>query len=247
MSIAVIEARACKNHLLARLSDEHFQVILPLLQMVETNLQDVLLQQGEKIEHIYFPCNCIQSCIVLLEDGSSVEVGTIGNEGFTGVEVLLDAPFATETVVCQIAGMSLRMRVEALRNVLSDVPDLLPLLQRSGQAYLTQVSQPVACNRMHSVDLRFARWLLITHDRVQGDEFSITQDFLAGMLGVHRPSISVVAGLFQQAGMIKYSRGRMQILVRVRLEEASCECYGVVREKFKRLIGEVAVDRHHRF
>ena len=172
-----------------------------------------------------------------LEDGSAVEVGTIGNESFTGIEMLLDATLATQTVVCQIGGPSLRMDAENFRRVIGGASALTRILRHSAQAYLTQVSQSVACNRLHSTDMRFARWLLITHDRVQHDEFELTQEFLAAMLGVHRPSVSVVAGLFQQAGMIRYSRGRMKILNRDRLEETTCECYATVRRHFERLLG----------
>jgi CRP-like cAMP-binding protein len=172
-----------------------------------------------------------------MEGGSGVEVGTVGNEGFTCVEALFDARIALETVVCQIEGSSLRIPIEDFRNLISEPGDLTRLLHRSGQAYLSQVSQSVACNRLHSIDMRFARWMLITHDRVQGNEFTLTQEFLAAMLGVHRPSVSTVAGIFQHAGMIKYSRGHMKILDREKLEEASCECYQVVRGHFERLLG----------
>jgi CRP-like cAMP-binding protein len=121
--------------------------------------------------------------------------------------------------------------------VFADARALSKILKCSGQAYLAQVSQSVACNRLHSTDIRFARWLLVTHDRVEGNEFEITQEFLAAMLGVHRPSISVVAGLFQQAGIIQYTRGHMKILDRARLEESACECYAMVRGQFERLLG----------
>jgi CRP-like cAMP-binding protein len=237
MSITLAQGRQCQNHLLAELTDEQFRPLLPFLDLVEIKLKDILVYQGDPIEYVYFPSIGAYSCIVYMEDGSGVEVGTIGNEGFTNIEMLLDATIATETVVCQIAGTSLRMSANDFRAVIPDARALSKILKCSGQAYLAQISQSVACNRLHSTDIRFARWLLITHDRVQGDEFEITQEFLAAMLGVHRPSISVVAGLFQQAGMIRYTRGHMKILDRAKLEDSACECYGVVRGQFERLLG----------
>ena len=237
MSIALVEAARHHNHLLSKLTEEQSRPLLPLFDLVETRVQEVLLKQGKPIDYVYFPCRSAHSCMTYLEDGSAVEVGTIGNESFTGIEMLLDATLATQTVVCQIGGPSLRMDAENFRKVIGSASALTKILRHSAQAYLTQVSQSVACNRLHSTDMRFARWLLITHDRVQHDEFELTQEFLAAMLGVHRPSVSVVAGLFQQAGMIRYSRGRMKILNRDRLEESTCECYATVRRHFERLLG----------
>jgi CRP-like cAMP-binding protein len=237
MSITLSEARKFRNHLLDKLPDDELSSFLPLFELVESNVRDVITRQGAPIRHVYFPCNCALSCIVYMEGGNGVEVGTVGNEGFTCVEALFNAEIALETVVCQIAGLSLRMPIDDFQQVLSTPGRLNRLLHCSGQAYLSQLSQSVACNRLHSIDMRFARWMLITHDRVQGDEFSLTQEFLAAMLGVHRPSVSTVAGMFQQAGMIRYSRGRVKILDRALLEESSCECYAVVRNHAERLLG----------
>ena len=236
MSLTLLQVRACQNRLLAKLPDDELAYLLSVSDLVETNVREVLGRQGEPIEYVYFPCTSALSCLVFLEEGSFIEVGTIGNEGFTSIELLLDATVATESLVCQIRGMSVRVSVDAFRKAVSQSQPLRKLLRCSAQAYLCQVSQSVACNRMHSVDLRFARWLLVTHDRVEGNKFELTQEFLAGMLGVHRPSVSVVAGLFQQAGMIRYTRGHMEILDRPRLEESACECYGVVRKEFQRLL-----------
>jgi hypothetical protein len=201
-------------------------------------VKDVLCRQGERFDYVYFPCNCAHSCILCMEDGSMVEVGTIGNESHTNVEVLLGATHATETIVCQVAGQSLRMKVSDYREATSSaLSPMRHLAECCAQGYLAQVSQSVACNRLHTVEMRFARWLLITHDRVQGDEINLTQEFLAAMLGVHRPSVSLVAGMFQQAGLIKYSRGQMKILDREKLEETACECYAAVRKQYQRLFG----------
>lgn len=237
MAIALPEVRKFRNRLLDKIPDHELAPVLPFFDLVETRVQEVSTHQGEPIRHIYFPCTSAHSCILYMEGGNGVEVGTIGNEGFTCVEALFDARIALETVVCQIGGLSLRIAIENFRDLLGKSGRLARLLHCSGQAYLSQVSQSVACNRLHSIDMRFARWMLITHDRVQGDDFTMTQEFLAAMLGVHRPSVSTVAGIFQQAGMIKYSRGHVKILDREKLEEASCECYQVVRANFERLLG----------
>jgi CRP-like cAMP-binding protein len=172
-----------------------------------------------------------------MEEGNLIEVGIVGNESFTGVELLLDAIHAAETVVCRISGYSLRMKVDDFHHAVDTYPAFRHLLQCSAQVYLAQVFQSVACNRLHNVEERFARWLLITHDWVQGNEFALTQEFLAAMLGVHRPSVSLVPGMFQQAGVIQYKRGHIKILDRARLGEASCECYNVVRKRYEQLLG----------
>ena len=236
MAITLAQARTCQSELLSKLSEDQYQLLLPMLDLIEVKIKDVLYRQGEPIEYAYFPCNCAQSSMVYMEDGGSVEVGTIGNESFTGIELLLNADLAIETVICQIPGYSLRMKAGDFKQAVERHPPFRHLLQRSAQAFLAQVAQSVACNRLHNVETRFARWLLITHDRVEKDEFFLTQEFMASMLGVHRPSVSLVAGIFQQAGIIKYSRGRISILDRARLEEASCECYAVARGHFKRLL-----------
>lgn len=237
MSVTLVQAQQCQNHLLSRLPDDQYQQLLPFFELVPTNVKDVLCQQGQPFEYVYFPCDCAHSCTLCMEDGTMVEVGTIGNESHTNVEVLVGATHATETIVCQIAGHSLRMKVSDFREAISTLLPLRLLAECCAQGYLAQVSQSVACTRLHSVEMRFARWLLVTHDRVQGNEFNLTQEFLAAMLGVHRPSVSVVAGMFQHAGLIKYSRGHMRILNREKLEETACECYATVRDQYQRLLG----------
>jgi len=238
MSFSLAAARRCNNQLLTRLSDDELVPLLAFLKPCAHLSRDVLLRQGEKINHVYFPSGCVHSCMIYTEDGYSVEVGTIGNEGFTGTELLLDATIALETVVCQVPGNSLHMSVHDFHLAMGESRAFSQILRRSAQAYLAQVSQTAACNRLHSMEPRFARWLLITHDRVEGNEFELKQEFLASMLGVQRPSISLIAGQFQQAGMIRYARGRMQILDRQRLEETACECYVAVRNLRQRLLGE---------
>jgi CRP-like cAMP-binding protein len=237
MAVTLGEARLCSNHLLAKLSDEQLEPLCPMLDRIYTDIKHLVHQRNEIIPYVYFPHTAALSNLIFLADGTAVEVGTVGNEGFSGVELLAGATMATETCVCQIEGVSLRMNtvdfVEALRgsNPLSHFAECY------FQGYLMQVSQSVACNRKHSLKERFARWMLLTHDRVQGQEFVLTQEYLADMLGCHRPSVSVVAAGFQKAGVLQYSRGHVRILDRTRLEAQSCECYAYVRQQFKRVLG----------
>jgi CRP-like cAMP-binding protein len=227
---------ARQNLLLNKLADAHLQPCLDRFEIAEMKVKDVLYQQAQPIEDVYFPCNSVLSNLIYMEDGLAIEVGTTGNESFTGIELLLGGSEATETTVCQIAGIGLRMPVNEFKNLLATYTPLSSLLQRAGQAYLFMVAQTAACNRLHQIEGRFARWLLITHDRVRSDEIALTQEFLAMMLGVQRPSVNLAAGTFQQAGIIQYSRGKIQVLDRERLEDAACECYGKVRRNYQRLL-----------
>lgn len=173
-----------------------------------------------------------------MADGDAVEVGTIGNEGLSTVDILMGSAVAIETTICQIPGDSLRIPVDKFRQALERNRELQHLCYRFLQAYLSYVSQSVACNRLHTTEERFARWILASHDRVQRDQFQLTQEFLADMLGVHRPLVSLIARRFQQAGLIDYRRGIVTVLDRNGLEETTCECYAVVKRQFERILGK---------
>lgn len=240
MSVTLGEARLCPNFLFRTLSEDDLKPLLAKLDWVEIKLKENLYERGKPIPYIFFPSSSVISNMVFMATGAAIEVGTVGNEGFSPMEVLLDATAASETAICQIAGKALRISVSDFKDAVGSSPSLRHVLQRYAQGYLTMVSQSVACNRLHHIDARFARWLLITHDRVANDDFYLTQEFLADMLGVHRPSVSIIASAFQKAGLIQYSRGQMRVLDRARLEKASCECYVTVRNQFKRLT-EIAV------
>jgi CRP-like cAMP-binding protein len=231
-------ARECKNRLLAMLPEDDYQALAPHLDLIPTPFGMALFERDKPIEYSYFPLTGEHSILAFMEDGAAVEVGTVGNEGFSTVDLFLGTEIATETTHCQIPGFALRMPAAKFKQAISGETPLRRIAARYLQAYLSQVSQSVACNRLHALDERFARWVLMSHDRVQGDEFQLTQEYLADMLGVHRPSVSVVARTFQQAGLIKYSRGIMTILDRQGLEEACCECYRVVKKQFERLLGQ---------
>jgi hypothetical protein len=237
MSLTLAQARLNPNHLLGKLNDEHLRGLLPRLEAVEISIKQVLYERNQPIQFVYFPCSCGISNLIYLKDGAAIEVGTVGNEGCSTVEMLSNAALAIETGICQIAGKSMRMTANDFRAAIKGPTALRHVAECYLQGYLLQVSQSVACNRGHSIEQRFARWLLLSHDRVRGDEFYLTQEFIADMLGVQRPSVSVVAAAFSKAGMIEYSRGHMKITDRAALEKKTCECYGVVRDQFKRVFG----------
>lgn len=237
MLTSVPSSQPCDNRLLALLSAQDYHTLAPHLELVTLNIREIVGERGQPIRYIYFPCTAVLSVLNLMLDGQAVEVGTIGNEGFSGIDVLVESDLATETFICQIKGEALRMPVADFKRTIDSNTPLRHVTLRYLQAYLSMVSQSVACNRLHNVEARFARWVLMTHDRVLGDDFYLTQEFLASMLGVHRPTISLVAGAFQQSGMIRYNRGHMTILKREALEDVCCECYDIVNKQFERILG----------
>lgn len=187
--------------------------------------------------HVYFPINGVVSMLARVDEKALVEVATVGNEGMVGVPLFLGAKLSPGTMISQVPGEALRMDAEALQRAVAETGPLMSLLHRYTQALMVQISQGNACNRMHSVEERCARWLLLTHDRVDSDEFTLTQEFLGDMLGVRRASVNIVASIFQRAGFIRYSRGRITILNRAGLESAVCGCYAVIRDEYERLLG----------
>jgi CRP-like cAMP-binding protein len=228
---------ACTNQLLARLPEREYSKLYPNLEWIPCPLKSTFYQRNQPIDHVYFPLSGEHSVLAIMENGTAVEVGTVGNEGFSTVDILTDSEQSLETVTCQIPGDALKMPVAPFLAAIEGHTELRRVVFRYLRAYLAQVSQSVACNRLHTIEERFARWLLMNHDRVPGDEINITQEFLADMLGVHRPSVSLIARNFQQLGLIRYSRGLVTIVDRPGIEEASCECYGVVRKQFERALG----------
>jgi CRP-like cAMP-binding protein len=172
-----------------------------------------------------------------MRDCAAVEIATVGNEGMVGLEIFLGGEHTPAAAFCQVQGRAARIAADVFRQLARDSSPFTALLLRYTQAVLTQVAQSAACNRVHSIEERCARWLLMTHDRVPGDRFELTQEFLAEMLGTRRPSVSVAASILQRAGFIRYSRGRVEIVDRAGLESAACECYAVIASEYERLIG----------
>jgi CRP-like cAMP-binding protein len=229
-----------QNRLLSALSRDLQIRLLPRMEKVSLPIRQVLYEADSPILHVYFPVSGVVSLVISLKDGASVEVATIGNEGVVGVPVFLGAERSPTKAFCQVAGQALKMRADSFRRALEEHPELADVVRRYTQGMVNQISQTTACNHVHSVQARMCRWLLMTHDRVGADEFHLTQEFLAQMLGVRRPSVTVAAGLLQKAGLIRYQRGRIHIADRAGLEITACECYETVRQEFNRLLNTVA-------
>jgi CRP-like cAMP-binding protein len=234
------QERAEQNRLLKALPAETYERLRPHLEPVQLASRQILWDAGVPIRSVYFPRSCVMSLIVLLEGEPSVEAATVGREGLLGVPVALGAESTSALALAQVPGDAARLPASAFREAMARDGAFAGLVFRYAQALLEQTSQSVACNRRHTLDERCARWLLMTCDRVGADQFPLTQEFLAVMLGVRRAGVTVAAGMLQEAGLIRYSRGKITILDRVRLEEASCECYHVVKEMSDRLLGAPA-------
>lgn len=228
------------NRLLAMLPEAEYQNLRTHLEYVSTPTRFVVYERNKPITHVYFPLVGAHSVLAVMENGAAVEVGTVGNEGFSTVDALTGAEVAMETTISQVPGSAVRLPLAVFRQAIEGNTVLRRIANRFLLAYLAQVSQSVACNRLHSIEQRFARWVLMSHDRVGGQDFQLTQEFLADMLGVYRPSVSLVARTFQQAGLLHYHRGTMTILDREGLEDAACECYEVVRAQYARVLSKAS-------
>jgi CRP-like cAMP-binding protein len=227
--------RRVENRLLGRLPPEERERILPTLQPVTFALGDVVYESGGHLEYIYFPTNSVVSLLYTMEDGSTAEMGMAGNDGVVGVALFLGGETTPNRGVVLIAGEAFKMKAKILRQEFGRGGSLQRVLLRYTQALITQISQTAVCNRLHPVEKRLCRWLLLCHDRVASDELQMTQEFISNMLGGRRESVAVAAGHLQDAGVIHYSRGHIAILDRKGLEAASCECYGIVKQEFDRL------------
>jgi len=224
------------NRLLRALSRDDLELILPHLEPVKLPLRMVLYEQGEDATHAYFPTSGMASMVNEMKDGT-VEVGTVGNEGMIGTALLLHSRSLTTRTFMQLEGDGFRIAAEPLRALLHKSPDAERLLFRYTQTMFDQLGQWVACNRLHTLEARCARWLLMTSDRAGDDAFTLTHEFLSYMLGVHRPAVSLVASELAQRGLIKYRRGQISVVDRKGLEGASCDCYAIVRHSVEQLFG----------
>ncbi|MEP6992374.1 MAG: Crp/Fnr family transcriptional regulator [bacterium] len=231
------DAPATSNRLLTALAPEDFEQLVPHLERVDVALLQELAKRGESFTHMYFPESCVMSLVTRMEDGSGVEAGTIGNEGMAGIAAYLEGEASESDTFCQVAGVALRMPVAALLAAAAERHAIRHLINRYVQAYISLVSQSVACNRLHDIEQRCARWLLMTHDRVaEAEVFPLKHEFLALMLGVRRAGVTTAAGALQDRGLIRYRRGIIRIVDREGLVAASCECYRIVRDQFDRLL-----------
>jgi CRP-like cAMP-binding protein len=232
-----IQPPLTRNRLLALLPPDVLAQLAPKFSRVSLSLRQSLYAADQPIEAVFFFESGMASMVTQLEDGVQAEVGIIGFEGMTGIALLHGADSSFTDGFVQIAGTALRMGASAFRQELQSNEPFRVLLLRYSEAHQAQISQTAACNGRHGLEQRLARWLLMAHDRVEDDELPLTQEFLAMMLGVHRPSITVTAGILQRAGLIRYASGRITILDRPSLEASSCECYSAVRGRFERLLG----------
>lgn len=224
-----------QNRILSSLARDLQIRLLPRMEKMSLPIRQILYAPDEPITHAWFPLSGVVSLVIALKSGETVEVATVGNEGVAGIPLLLGADRGTLKAVCQVAGQALRMRADSFRRSVEEYPEFADLVRRYAQGLFDQVAQTTACNHVHSVQQRMCRWLLMTHDRVGADEFHLTQEFLAQMLGVRRPSVTVAAGELARAGLIRYQRGRIQIADRAGLEAGACECYDSLRREFDRL------------
>jgi len=225
------------NQILAALPQQDFERLRPQLEPVTLGLKEIIYAPNTPIPCVYFPNSGVTSILTIMKNGKAAEVGLVGKEGMLGLPVFLGTDRSSGQSFSQVPGEALRMKADAFRAATQRSRALVDLLLRYTQALLTQVSQSAACNRLHSITERCGRWLLMTHDRVEGDEFVLTQELLSIMLGVRRASVAEVAGKLQRAGLIRYRRGQLRILDRPGLEATSCECYGIIRAEYERLLG----------
>ena len=221
--------RHVENRILLAIPEHEFRAIRPHLEPVELESHDVLHEAHEALEYAYFPNDGLLSLVVVLADGKTVEAGIVGKEGLVGIPAIAGLSRSPLREVVQITGNGLRIAVGMLRELLATTPRLHQQLEYFSVVLGLQVAQTAGCNRLHDVEKRLARWLLMAEDRVSSEFLPITHDFLATMLGTDRPSVSLAAGVLQKAGTIEYSRGSVKILNRAELERTACECYGVIR------------------
>jgi CRP-like cAMP-binding protein len=225
-----------ENLLLAALPPEERQRLDPFLEPVRLRTMDVLIEANQPITHVYFPYDCVTSTLQEMSDGSTIEVGLMGVEGFIGVQFWLHSRETPTRTLVQVEGRAHRMRAdEFLREVMQTPSSLNHLIARYSHSFLVMTSQVAACNRLHTIDERLCRWLRMIHNRVRRPTFEMRQEFMAQMLGVHRPSVSIAASTLQKAGLIRYSRGHMEILDPEGLEAGACECLGLIERQINRI------------
>lgn len=227
-----------RNAILGQLPDSEFAELKPYLNVEQAELKQSAYQPGKPIADIYFPLSSVYSLVAMADGQVQVEVATVGHEGMVGLPVYLGASSSPQAAFCQVPGDTVRIGVGDFRQALNRDGTLHSLLNRFTQATMVQVAQNVVCNRSHTTEARLARWLATTHDRVGRDEFPLTQEFMAQMLGVHRPTVSETAQRIQAEGLIRYSRGVITIADRAGLERTACECYAIIRAEFDALRGQ---------
>jgi CRP-like cAMP-binding protein len=224
------------NQLLAALPETEWTRWQVLLEAVEMPLGHVLYESGAGLSHVYFPTTAIVSLLYVMENGASAEIAVVGNEGIVGISLFMGGESTPGRAVVQSAGSGFRLRAQTVKDEFNRAGAVLHLLLRYIQALITQMAQTAVCNRHHTLDQQLCRWLLLSLDRLPGNELVMTQELIANMLGVRREGVTEAATRLQQSGLIRYSRGRISVLDRAGLEKRTCECYAVVKKEYDRLL-----------
>ncbi len=224
------------NRLLAALPNAEWQRWLPQLEFVEMPLGQVIYESGVTLRYVFFPTTAIVSLLYVMENGASAEIAVVGNEGLVGVSLFMGGGSTPSRAVVQSAGVGFRLASKIMKDEFDRTGPVLHLLLRYTQALITQMAQTAVCNRHHTLDQQLCRWLLLSLDRLQGDQLMMTQELIANMLGVRREGVTEAALKLQRAGLIRYARGHITVLDRNALEKRSCECYAVVKTEYDRLL-----------
>lgn len=227
-----------QNHLLSILPDDVFERLLPNLELISMPLGQVLYESGGQLQHVYFPTSAILSLHYIMESGASAEIAGVGNEGVLGISLFMGGNTTPSRATVQTAGSGYRMKGRLMMDEFNRAGPMMRLLLRYTQALMTHMSQTAACNRHHTVEQQLCRWLLLTLDRMPSNELTMTQELIAGMLGVRRESITETAVMLQREGLISYRRGHITVINRAGLVLRTCECYDVVKKEFHRLLSE---------
>jgi CRP-like cAMP-binding protein len=229
-----------QNHLLAALPAADYERLLPHLERVPLPLGRAVYESGSGQDYVYFPTSSIVSLLYVMEDGSSAEIAVVGNEGVVGIALFMGGETTPSRAVVQSEGYGYRLRASVLKNEFGQGGELQHALLRYTQALITQMAQTAVCNRHHAVEQQLCRWLLLSLDRLPSNELTMTQELIANMLGVRREGVTEAAGNLQAAGLIDYSRGKITVLDRAKLEARVCECYAVVKREYDRLLPKTA-------
>jgi CRP-like cAMP-binding protein len=243
MSQPAASASPLDNRLLAALPTDVQARLLPLMEPVPMALGEVVYESGDALRHVYFPVDCIVSLLYVMEDGASAEISVVGNEGMIGVAIFMGGQSTPSRALVQGAGTAFRLPARVLMDEFNRHGELLLLLLRYTQSLITQMAQTAVCNRHHAIEQQLCRWLLLSIDRLPGDELLMTQDLIAAMLGVRHGGVAEAARKLQKLGVIEYHRGHIKVLDRPRLEQICCECYAVVRRETERLLPFLATPR----
>src|ERR1700737_1423253 len=230
------------NHLLSVLPETEWARLSPHLMLVDMPLGQVVYESGDRLDHVYFPTTSIVSLLYVMEDGASAEIAIVGNEGLIGIALFMGGETTPSRAIVQSAGQAYRLDARLLKEEFHRAGPVQRLLLRYPQALITQMAQTAVCNRHHSIDQQLCRWLLLSLDRLEGNELVMTQELIANMLGVRREGVTAGALKLQNAGLIQYARGHITVLDRAGVEKRSCECYAVVKKEYDRLLpaGELA-------